>query len=54
MTDISLSFQNELIAFSAKSFCFFEINAWSLLPKNFIILNQKLNPVEKWKVRNAG
>ena len=35
---------------TAKSFCVFEINAWSLPPKNFTFLTQKLKPVEQWKV----
>ena len=35
---------------TAKSFCFFEINAWSLPPKNFNFLTEKLKPVERWKV----
>ena len=39
---------------TAKSFCFFEINAWPLLPKYLTILNQKWNPVEQWKVRYVG
>ena len=35
---------------AAKSFCFFEINAWSLPPKNFNFSIQNLKPVERWKV----
>ena len=35
---------------TAKSSCFFEINAWSLRPKNLNFLTQKLKPVERWKV----
>ena len=35
--------------FPDKSFCFFGINAWPLLPKNFTILTQKIKPVEEWK-----
>ena len=35
---------------TAKYFCFFEINASSLPPKNFNLLNQNLKPVEQWKV----
>ena len=38
---------------AAKSFCIYEINAWSLLPKNFNFLIQKLNPVERWKVADV-
>ena len=34
----------------AKSFCFFEINNWSLLTGNFNFLNEKLKPVEQWKI----
>ena len=34
---------------TAKSFCFFEINAWPLSPKNFTILTQKLKPVEHFQ-----
>ena len=54
MNHLSVSFQNELNAFACQIFLLFEINAWPLLPKNFTILNQKLNPVEKWKVRYVG
>ena len=35
---------------TAKSFCFFKVYAWSLPPKNFNFLTQKLKPVEQWKV----
>ena len=35
---------------TAKSFCFFEINAWPLSPTNFTNLTQKLKPVEQCKV----
>ena len=35
--------------FPDKSFCFFEINDWPLLPRNFTILTQKIKPVEEWK-----
>ena len=37
--------------FPHKSFCFFEINDWPLLPRNFTILTQKIKPVEEWKIR---
>ena len=35
---------------SVKSFCFLEINDWSLPPKNFNFLTQNLKPVEQLKV----
>ena len=34
--------------FPDKSFCFFQINSWPLLPKIFTILTQKIKPVEEW------
>ena len=43
-------FKTKEMLLTAKSFCFFEINAWSLPPKNFNFLTQKLKPVEPWKV----
>ena len=36
---------------TAKSFCFFEINAWPLSPKTFTNLTQKLKQVEQCQVR---
>ena len=42
-------FKMNRMLFCDKSFCFFEINAWPLLPKNFNFLTQKIKPVEEWK-----
>ena len=42
-------FKTNAMLFPHKSFSFFEINAWPLLPKNFTILTQKIKPVEEWK-----
>ena len=33
-----------------KSFCFFEINAWWMPPKNLNYLTQNLKLVERWNV----
>ena len=45
----SYLFETNGMLLTGKSFCFFEINAWPLPPKNFTILTQKLKPVEEWK-----
>ena len=42
-------FKTNGMLFPDKSFCFFEINAWPLPPKNFFILTLKIKPVEEWK-----
>ena len=42
-------FKTNRMPFPDKCFCFFEINAWPLLPKNFTILTQKIKPEEEWK-----
>ena len=44
-------FKTKRMLLTAKSFRFFEKNAWRLPLKTFTILNEKLNPVEQWKVR---
>ena len=48
--DFPYYFKTKGMLLTAKSFCFFEINTWSLPQKNFNFFSQKLKPVEQWKV----
>ena len=47
-------FKTNGMLLTAKSFCFFEKNAWPLPPKNFTVLTQKIKRGEQWKVRYGG
>ena len=42
-------FKTNGMLFSDKSFCVLEINGCPLPPKNFLLLTQKIKPVEEWK-----
>ena len=50
MTHFKYNFKTKGMLLTAKSFCVFEINTWSLPSKNFAFLTQKLKPGEQWKV----
>ena len=49
-SSFSYDFKTNGMLFTAKSFCFFEINTWPLPPKNFTILSEKMKGLEQCKV----